>query len=81
MRLFSGISFTIFILLRTVQLKFFHTVEMFIMYGFLHTVLYFTIENDTSEKSLHQLQLMCNEYFTICQHINIPVITVERVKI
>lgn len=51
------------------------------MYGFLDTVLHFTIENDTSKNSLHQLQLMCNQHFTICQHINIPVITVERVKI
>jgi len=51
------------------------------MYGFLHTVLHFVIENDTAENSLHQLQLICNQHFTICQHRNIPVITVKRVKI
>ena len=79
-RLLSGISFAIFILLRKVQLKFFPTVKIFIRHGFLHTVLHFTIANDTSENSLHQLQLMCNQHFTICQHINIPVITAERVK-
>jgi len=49
------------------------------MYGFLHTLLHFTIENDTSENSLHQLQFMCNQHLTICQHINIPVIAAERV--
>jgi hypothetical protein len=51
------------------------------MYGFLHTVLHFIIENDTSENSMHKLLLMYNQHFTICQHINIPVITAERVKI
>jgi hypothetical protein len=81
MRYYVEFPLLFLFLLRTVQLKFFSTVKVFIMHGFLHTVLRFTAENGTSEHSLHQLQIMYNQHFTIFQCINISVINAERVKI
>jgi len=44
------------------------------------STLYYILQLKMFENSLHQLLLTCNLHFTICQHINIPVITAERVK-
>jgi hypothetical protein len=86
MQLLHGISFTtVLFCLEWYKSDFFPLCviarKYFKMYGFLRTRFHFTIENDTSEKHLCQLLLLCNQRCTICQNKNILVTTAERAKI